>query len=234
MHRRGHRLVGLSSAALLSSSFAQAEKSTTTTTTVTRTTAPLATAGPLRGKTALVTGSTSGIGAAVAEHLCQAGANVVLNGFGPQDEIEAMRSRLERQHDVTVLYEGADMSNGGAIASMFTSVEAKLGPVDILVNNAGVQFVSPVEDFPDEKWDLLIAVNLSASFHTTKAAIAGMKQKGWGRIINIASAHGLVGSPNKTAYCASKHGLVGLTKVLALECAGLGVTANTIWSVPRI
>jgi 3-hydroxybutyrate dehydrogenase len=165
--------------------------------------------GSLLGKTALVTGSTSGIGCAVAEGLCAEGCNVVLNGFGNPSQIEELRQHLSNEYGVEVRFFPTDMSKPEEITQMMTDV----GELDILVNNAGIQYVSPIEDFPQHKWEQIVAINMSSAFYTTKAAIAGMKERGYGRIINVASAHGLVGSPNKSAYVASKHGVIGLTKV---------------------
>jgi 3-hydroxybutyrate dehydrogenase len=171
----------------------------------------------------LVTGSTSGIGQAIAELYAAEGANVVLNGFGEPAAIEELRGKLAR-HGVRVEYDGADMSRAAEIEAMMK----RAGEIDILVNNAGIQFVSPVESFPPERWDAIIAINLSSAFHTTRLALPAMKRKRWGRIVNIASAHGLIASPNKSAYVAAKHGLVGFTKAVALEAAEHGVTANSI------
>jgi 3-hydroxybutyrate dehydrogenase len=182
----------------------------------------------LNGKAALVTGSTSGIGLGIAEALAKAGASVVLNGFGDAAEIERLRSDLAKRHGVKVLYQGADMSRPEAIGQMMRAAAEALGALDIVVNNAGIQHVSPVEDFPVEKWDAILAINLSAAFHTTRLALPAMKKKGWGRVINIASAHALVASPFKAAYVAAKHGIAGLTKTVALEAAEAGVTANAI------
>jgi len=179
-------------------------------------------------KNALVTGSTSGIGLAIARALAGAGYNIVLNGFGPEDEIEAMRSGIESDHGVKAIYHGADMTKPAEIEDMMATAARDLGPVDVLVNNAGIQHVAPVEEFPLEKWDGIIAINLSSTFHTTRAAMAGMKQRGWGRVINISSAHGLVASPYKSAYVAAKHGILGFTKAVALESAQHGVTVNAI------
>ena len=179
-------------------------------------------------KNALVTGSTSGIGLAIARALAGAGYNIVLNGFGSEDEIEALRSGIESDHGVTAIYHGADMTKPAEIEDMMATAARDLGPVDVLVNNAGIQHVAPVEEFPLEKWDAIIAINLSSAFHTTRAAMAGMKQRGWGRVINVSSAHGLVASPYKTAYVAAKHGILGFTKTVALETAQHGVTVNAI------
>jgi 3-hydroxybutyrate dehydrogenase len=180
------------------------------------------------GKTALVTGSTSGIGLGIATRLAQDGANIVLNGFGDAAEIERTRAGLASEHRVKVLYDAADMTKPDAIASMMKRAVAELGAVDILVNNAGIQHVAPVDDFPPEKWDAILAINLSAAFHTVRAALPGMKKKGWGRIVNIASAHALVASPFKSAYVTAKHGLAGFTKTVALEVAEQGITCNAI------
>ncbi len=182
----------------------------------------------LKGKNAVVTGSTSGIGAGVAEALAGAGCNVLINGFGDADAIEAQRARIEADHGVKAVYHGADLTARDQIREMVSAAEAAFGHVDILVNNAGVQHVSPVEEFPEEKWDLIIGLNLSAVFAVTKLVFGGMKARGYGRIINIASAHGLVASPFKSAYVAAKHGVLGFTKTLALEGATSGVTANAI------
>lgn len=182
----------------------------------------------LKGKNAVITGSTSGIGLGIARALAAKGANVVLNGFGDPEAIEDIRSGLEKNHGIKALYSNADMSIGSDIAAMIGDIEHKLGSVDILVNNAGIQYVSPIEEFPVEKWDLIIAINLSSAFHTIHAACPGMKRRGFGRIINIASAHGLVASPFKSAYVAAKHGVLGLTKTVALEVAELNITCNAI------
>jgi 3-hydroxybutyrate dehydrogenase len=182
----------------------------------------------LKGKHALVTGSTSGIGLGIAEGLAQEGVHLVLNGFGEAHEIEALRQRLASDYGVKVIYDGADMSQGADIARMMIEVADKTGGLDIVVNNAGIQHVSPVEDFPEAKWDAIIAINLSSAFHTTKGAMPYMKKQRWGRIVNIASAHGLVASPFKSAYVAAKHGIMGFTKTVALECAQEGVTVNAI------
>jgi len=182
----------------------------------------------LDGETAIVTGSTSGIGLGIARALAQRGANVVLNGFGDPGEVEIVRASLAMDNDVEVTYDGADMSKPEAIARMVETAAAHFGRIDILVNNAGIQHVSPLEEFPPAKWDAILAINLSAAFHTTRAAFAGMKARRWGRIVNIASAHALVASPYKAAYVAAKHGVLGLTKVTALEGAEHGVTCNAI------
>jgi 3-hydroxybutyrate dehydrogenase len=183
---------------------------------------------PLEGKTAIVTGSTSGIGLGIANTLASRGAAVVLNGFGNDGEIEAVRVELSRDHDVEVAYDNADMSKPDMIARMAERAVARFGQVDILVNNAGIQHVSPIEAFPTAKWDAIIAINLSAAFHLTRLLFAGMKERGWGRIVNVASAHGLIASPFKSAYVAAKHGIVGLTKTVALEGAEAGVTCNAV------
>ncbi|MGE5203431.1 MAG: 3-hydroxybutyrate dehydrogenase [Acidobacteriota bacterium] len=182
----------------------------------------------LAGRSAVITGSTSGIGLGIAKALAARGANIVLNGFGDAAEIERLRAGLAAEHGVDVLFEGVDMSRPEAIAGMMARTADALGQVDILVNNAGIQHVAPLEDFPPEKWDAVIAIDLSSAFHTTRAVFAGMKARKWGRIVNVASAHGLVASPFKAAYVAAKHGLLGLTKVTALEGAETGVTCNAI------
>jgi 3-hydroxybutyrate dehydrogenase len=164
----------------------------------------------------------------IAEGLAQEGVHLVLNGFGEAHEIEALRQRLASDYGVKVIYDGADMSQGADIARMMIEVADKTGGLDIIVNNAGIQHVSPVEDFPEAKWEAIIAINLSSAFHTTKAAMPYMKKQRWGRIVNIASAHGLVASPFKSAYVAAKHGIMGFTKTVALECAQEGVTVNAI------
>jgi 3-hydroxybutyrate dehydrogenase len=182
----------------------------------------------LATRKALVTGSTSGIGLACARALAREGADVCLNGFGEAAAIEAERAGIEKEFGVRCLYDGADMTKPAEIAAMMARVGEAFGGIDILVNNAGVQFVSPIEDFPPEKWDQIIAINLSSAFHTIRAAAAGMKAKGWGRIVNTASAHSLVASPYKAAYVAAKHGIAGLTKTVALELAAHGVTVNCV------
>jgi 3-hydroxybutyrate dehydrogenase len=182
----------------------------------------------LKGKSAIVTGSTSGIGKAVAEALAASGANVMLNGFGDAGEIEKQRAALAASARVEVGYHPADMAKPAEIRDLVASAQRKFGGVEILVNNAGIQFVAPIDEFPDERWEAIIAINMSSAFHTTKAALPGMRSKGWGRIINIASAHGLVASVNKSAYIAAKHGIIGLTKTVALEAAGSGVTCTAI------
>jgi 3-hydroxybutyrate dehydrogenase len=182
----------------------------------------------LKGKTALVTGSTSGIGLAYAKAFAAEGANVVINGFGDAAAIETERAALETMSGAKAIYSDADLTKVDAIEKMMATVADAFGGTDILVNNAGVQHVAPVDEFPVEKWDLIIALNLTAAFHGIRLALPGMKAKKWGRIINTASAHSLVASPNKSAYVTAKHGLVGLTKTVALEAATFGVTANCI------
>jgi 3-hydroxybutyrate dehydrogenase len=182
----------------------------------------------LNGKAAVVTGSTSGIGLAVARAFAGAGANVVLNGFGDAAEIEKTRAGIEKEFKVKALYDGADMTKPAEIAAMIKAAEKAFGAVDIVVANAGIQHVSPIEEFPIEKWDAIIAINLSSAFHTIRAAVPGMKAKKWGRIICTASAHSLVASPFKAAYVTAKHGLAGLTKTVALELATFGITVNCI------
>jgi 3-hydroxybutyrate dehydrogenase len=182
----------------------------------------------LKGKTALVTGSTSGIGLATARALAADGANIMLNGFGEAAAIEKERTALEKEFGVKALYSPADMSKPAEIADMIATTEKNFGALDVLVNNAGIQHVANIEDFPIEKWDAVIAINLSSSFHSIRAAVPGMKKRQWGRIINIASAHGLVASAQKVAYVSAKHGLVGMTKVVALETANAGITCNAI------
>ncbi len=176
----------------------------------------------------VITGSTSGIGLGIATAFAAEGWNVMLNGFGDSGEIEGIRAGLEEKYGVKVLYNGADMTKPEEIRNLIAEAETAFGQVDVLVNNAGIQHVSPVEDFPEAKWDAIIAINLTSAFHTTKAAFAGMKKRGFGRIINVASAHGLVASPFKSAYVAAKHGIVGFTKTIALEGAEHGVTCNAI------
>src|SRR5919112_768883 len=182
----------------------------------------------LTSKTALVTGSTSGIGLAIARAMAKEGANVVLNGFGDAGEIESLRAGMEAEFGVKAIHSGADMTKPDEIAAMVRQAQEAFGSLDVLVNNAGIQHVSPVEDFPPEKWDQIIAINLSAAFHATRAAVPGMKKRRWGRIINTASAHGLVASAEKVAYVAAKHGLIRMTKVVALETANDGITCNAI------
>ncbi|MDQ8020406.1 MAG: 3-hydroxybutyrate dehydrogenase [Moraxellaceae bacterium] len=182
----------------------------------------------LKGRNAIVTGSTSGIGLGMAEALAKQGANLLINGFGDAAQIEATRAKLAADHGVKVIYSGADMSKPDQIVGMVEQATAELGSVDVLVNNAGIQHVSPVEDFPVEKWDAIIAINLSASFHAIRAVVPQMKARKSGRIINLASAHALVASPFKSAYVAAKHGVAGLTKAVALELAETGITVNAI------
>jgi 3-hydroxybutyrate dehydrogenase len=182
----------------------------------------------LKGKSAVVTGSTSGIGLAIARACAKDGADVMINGFGPPDSIERERVAIEKEFGVKARYSDADMSNGAAIAAMIAGAEEAFGRVDILVNNAGIQFVAPIEEFPLDKWDQIIAINMSAAFHAIRAALPGMKARKWGRIINTASAHALVASPFKSAYVTAKHGIAGLTKTVALEAATFGITANAI------
>jgi len=182
----------------------------------------------LIGKTVVVTGSTSGIGLGIARGMASANANVVINGFGSAAEIEHETAALEKLGDGIVFYDPADMSKPDQIVSMIHNAEARFGSVDIVVNNAGIQTVEPVETFPPERWDLIIAINMNSAFHTTRAALPGMKKRGWGRIINISSAHGLVASPYKSAYVTAKHGITGFTKTVALEAAQNGVTVNAI------
>ena len=182
----------------------------------------------LKGKNALVTGSTSGIGLGIAEGLAAQGVNLVLNGFGDAKEIETLRANLASKFGVKVLYDGADMSKAEQIEAMMHKAEKDLGGIDILVNNAGIQHVAPVDEFPVNKWDAIIAINMSSTFHTTRCALAYMKKQGWGRIINIASAHALVASPFKSAYVTAKHGVMGFTKTVALEVAEKGITVNAI------
>jgi len=179
-------------------------------------------------KTALVTGSTSGIGLGIAEALAAQGFNLVLNGFGDAAAIAALRERLAAAHGVDVRYDGGDMARPADIAAMIERALAAFGSVDVLVNNAGIQHVAAVDEFPPEKWDAIIAINLSSAFHTTRLVLPAMKARGWGRIVNIASAHALIASPFKSAYVAAKHGLAGLTKTVALEVAQQGITVNAI------
>jgi 3-hydroxybutyrate dehydrogenase len=183
---------------------------------------------PLAGKVALVTGSTSGIGLGIARALAAAGANIVLNGFGPPDAIEQARHQVATDFNIRALFSPADMTKPPAITEMIRTTIDSLGRLDVLVNNAGIQHVAPVDQFPIEKWDAILAINLSSAFHTTRAALPAMRRNGWGRIINLASAHGLVASPFKSAYVAAKHGIVGLTKVVALETAQDNITCNAI------
>jgi 3-hydroxybutyrate dehydrogenase len=182
----------------------------------------------LKGKTSLVTGSTSGIGLGIARKLAAQGANIVFNGFGDAKEIEALQVDVRNEYGVQTAYHGADMSKPAEIEAMMKFAAEQFGAVDILVNNAGIQHVANIEDFPVERWDAIIAINLNSAFHTTRLALPAMKAKNWGRIINIASTHGLVGSAQKSAYVAAKHGIVGFTKVAALETAQTGITCNAI------
>jgi 3-hydroxybutyrate dehydrogenase len=182
----------------------------------------------LKSKTAVVTGSTSGIGLAIARALAKEGANVAINGFGKPEDIEKERAAIESEFGVKAIYSPADMTKPAEIAGMIALAETTFGSVDVLVNNAGIQFVSPIEEFPIEKWDQILAINLSSAFHAIRAAVPGMKTRGWGRIISTASAHSLVASPFKSAYVAAKHGIAGLTKTVALELATHGVTVNCI------
>lgn len=182
----------------------------------------------MKDKNALITGSTSGIGLGMARALAGAGVNLMLNGFGDSDEIEGQRTTLEREFGITAKYNGADISKSEQIRDLIDATVSELGSIDILVNNAGVQYTSSVEAFPGEQWDKIIAINLSAAFHGIKYALPYMRKKAWGRVINTASAHGLVASPEKAAYVAAKHGVVGLTKVVGLETAGSGITCNAI------
>ena len=182
----------------------------------------------LKGKSVIVTGSTSGIGLGIARAFAREGCNIMLNGFGNAAQIEKLRAGMAAEHGVPVVYSSADMSKPAEIAALVDQAERRFGSVDVLVNNAGIQHVAPVEEFPVEQWDQILAINLSSAFHAIRAALPGMKARNWGPIINIASAHGLVASPFKSAYVAAKHGLVGLTKTVALETAGKGVTCNAI------
>jgi 3-hydroxybutyrate dehydrogenase len=182
----------------------------------------------LNGKSAIITGSTSGIGKGIAEALAGAGANVMLNGFGNAEEIERQRAALAASARIEVAYHPADMSKPADIRDMVATAQKAFGGVDILVNNAGIQHVAPVEQFPEDRWDAIIAINLSSAFHATKAALPGMRARKWGRVINIASTHGLVASAEKSAYVAAKHGIIGLTKTVGLETAGSGITCVAI------
>lgn len=182
----------------------------------------------LKSKVAIVTGSTSGIGLGIAKELARLGPDLVLNGFGDPGEIETIRGGIEREHGVRVIYDAADMSKEQAVRGLIARTIETFGRLDILVNNAGIQFTAPVEDFPAAKWNAILDINLSAAFHGIAAAVPQMKKQRWGRIVNIASTHGLVASTHKAAYVAAKHGLVGLTKVVGLETAGLGITCNTV------
>jgi len=182
----------------------------------------------LKGKTAIVTGSTSGIGLGIARALASQHANILLNGFGDAAEIKKLQTSLAAEFGVKVAYSGADMSKADDISGMVAQATSELGRVDVLVNNAGIQHIAPVEEFPVERWNAILAINLTASFHTIRLALPAMKARGWGRIINIASAHALVASPFKSAYVAAKHGIAGLTKTVALEVAERGITMNAI------
>jgi 3-hydroxybutyrate dehydrogenase len=182
----------------------------------------------LKDKVAIVTGSTSGIGLGIARELARLGADLVLNGFGDASEIEAIRKGIEHDHGVRAVYDGADMSKADAVRGLIAATVEKFGRLDILVNNAGIQFTAPVDEFPTAKWDAILGINLSAAFHGIAIAVPQMKKQRWGRIVNIASTHGLVASTDKAAYVAAKHGLVGLTKVVGLETAGSGVTCNAV------
>ena len=183
--------------------------------------------GNLKGKTAIITGSTSGIGLGIAQGMADAGINIVMNGFGDDDAIEEARKDLEGR-GVKAVYNGADMTKPDEIEALVQDTEKEFGSVDIVVNNAGIQSVQPVEEFPVGKWDAIIAINMNSAFHTVRAAVPGMKERGWGRIINISSAHGLVASPFKSAYVTAKHGITGFTKTVALELAQNGITSNAI------
>ena len=182
----------------------------------------------LKGKTALVTGSTSGIGLGIATRLAAEGARIILNGFGDAAEIEKLRAGIAKEYGVAVTYDGADMSKAEAIEAMMRKAIAAFGAVDLVINNAGIQHVAPVDEFPVDKWNAILAINLSAAFHTTRVALPAMKARRWGRIVNIASAHALVASPFKSAYVAAKHGIAGFTKTVALEVAEQGITANAV------
>lgn len=181
-----------------------------------------------RRRTALVTGSTSGIGLAIANEMAARGLNIVLNGFGNAAEVEAARAGMAKAHGVDVVHDGADMSRQEQIEAMMARAAERFGGVDVLVNNAGIQHVAPVDEFPVEKWHAILAINLTAAFHTTRLALPHMKFNGWGRIVNVASAHALVASPYKSAYVAAKHGIAGLTKTVALEVAEGGITVNAV------
>ena len=182
----------------------------------------------LKGKTALVTGSTSGIGLGIAERFAAEGAHIVLNGLGQPADAERIAADLRQRHRVKVVYDGADMSMPEAVFAMVQKAIAEFGALDILVNNAGIQHVAPVDDFTPAKWDAILAINLSAAFHTVRAVLPAMKKNGWGRIVNVASAHALVASPFKSAYVAAKHGIAGFTKAVALEVAEQGITVNAL------
>jgi 3-hydroxybutyrate dehydrogenase len=182
----------------------------------------------LEGRSAIITGSTSGIGLGIARSLAAEGANVLLNGFGDPREIEALRQRLGDERGVDVVFSGADIAKPADVYQMIAEATRAFGAVDVLVNNAGIQHTAPIEDFPDERWDEIVAINLSSNFHAIKAVLPHMRKRNWGRIINVASTHGLVASQSKIAYVAAKHGVVGLTKVVALETATTGITCNAI------
>jgi len=182
----------------------------------------------LKARRAIVTGSTSGIGQGIARALAGQGCAIMMNGFGDAAEIERLRAGLEKEFGVKAVFNGADLSGAAGCEELVADAEKRLGGVDILVNNAGIQFIAPIENFPPERWDAILAVNLSSAFHTIRVALPGMRQRGWGRLINIASTHGLVASINKVAYVSAKHGIVGLTKVVALETAKSGITCNAI------
>ncbi|MEO5624618.1 MAG: 3-hydroxybutyrate dehydrogenase [Dokdonella sp.] len=182
----------------------------------------------LNDKCALVTGSTSGIGLGIARRLAATGANIVLNGFGEDIEIERLRSDIERDFGVRAIHDGADMSDAQAIESLMAHAAREFGAVDVLVNNAGIQYVAAVDEFPVDKWNAILAINLSAAFHTTRLALPAMKSRGWGRVVNVASAHALVASPYKSAYVAAKHGIAGFTKAVALEVAQQSITVNAV------
>jgi 3-hydroxybutyrate dehydrogenase len=183
---------------------------------------------PLKGKSAVITGSTSGIGLGFAKALAAQGVNVMINGLGDAAEIEKIRAGLAKDHGVKVLYSPTNMLKGDEITAMVREAEKAFGAVDILINNAGIQHVAPIDEFPDEKWEAILRINLISSFYSIKAALPGMKKKRWGRVINLTSAHALVASPYKSAYVAAKHGLAGLTKTVALEVAQQGITVNAI------
>ncbi len=180
------------------------------------------------GKTALVTGSTSGIGLGIARSLAAQGANVILNGFGEPGAIGRLKEDLAERYDVQVRYDGADMSQAGAICGMMEKALSEFGCIDLLINNAGIQHVAPVDEFPVDRWNAILAINLTAGFHTTRLALPAMKRKGYGRVVNVASAHALVASPYKSAYVAAKHGVAGFTKTVALEVAESGITVNAV------
>jgi len=182
----------------------------------------------LKGRKAVVTGSTSGIGLGIARALAAQGCAIMMSGFGDPSEIERLRAGLEKEFGIQAFFNGADLSQAAGCEQLIADAEKRLGAVDILVNNAGIQFVSPIENFPPDRWDAIIAVNLSSAFHTIRVALPGMRKRGWGRLINIGSTHGLVASINKAAYVSAKHGIVGLTKVVALETAKSGITCNAI------